>query len=75
MFNGVNWTWISGLNSTAQAGNYGIQGTPSETNIIGARKEGSAWMDIYNNFWVFGGIGSTSSTLGLLMQSFFLIFL
>ncbi len=60
------WTWMGG-NSAAPclqgvacsgaSGVYGTLGTPSETNLPGAREFGATWTDGSGNLWLFGGQG------------------
>lgn len=57
VFNGVNWTWVSGSNSIKEPGNYGVQGVPAMTNVPGARYNGISWIDSSNRLWLFGGMG------------------
>ncbi len=60
------WTWMSGSNVAAQpgiagayqgAGVYGTMGTPSPTNLPGARTDANSWSDAHGNLWLFGGSG------------------
>jgi hypothetical protein len=60
-FDGSNWTWISGSDTTNQAGNYGTQGNPATANIPGARSKAVTWVDGNGNLWLFGGIGYDSN--------------
>ena len=70
------WTWVSGSTNLptntsglfeAPAGVYGIQGTPSASNVPGGRYVGAAWTDASGSFWLFGGVGADSTdTDGLL---------
>lgn len=50
------WTWMSGSNSIKQFGVYGVKGTPSISNIPGARTSGVSWTDQSGNLWLFGGV-------------------
>jgi len=53
------WTWISGSNmGNNQQGVYGVEGTPSRTNVPGARIGSVSWTDSSGNLWLFGGYGS-----------------
>ena len=63
-FNGLNWTWISGSNSTYQHGIYGTKGIGSISNIPGARSGSISWIDSNNNLWLFGGAGYSSNNAG-----------
>ncbi|HLY75471.1 MAG TPA: fibronectin type III domain-containing protein [Planctomycetota bacterium] len=58
-FDGTNWTWISGSNTTDQTGTYGTKGVGAPANIPGARAMGAGWMDSSGRFWLFGGNGET----------------
>ena len=54
------WTWVGGSNVGNANGAYGALGTPSASNVPGARgSEGVAlsWTDNSGNFWLFGGDG------------------
>jgi hypothetical protein len=58
IFDGTDWTWISGSNSTNQAGVYGTKGIASSNNVPGAREGAISWIDSHdnlNNLWLFGG--------------------
>src|SRR5579863_3795309 len=55
------WTWVGGSNLTNQSGVYGTQGTPSASNIPGARQLSSSWLDSSGNLWLFGGNGYDSA--------------
>jgi N-acetylneuraminic acid mutarotase len=62
------WTWVGGSETGEAKGVYGTLGTPSASNVPGARgSEGIAvtWTDSSGNFWLFGGEGYDSTgTLG-----------
>ncbi|MBB6143530.1 N-acetylneuraminic acid mutarotase [Silvibacterium bohemicum] len=59
------WTWMGGSSTVPPviespqgvAGTYGTLGTPSPTNIPGARYGASAWTDAQGNFWLYSGNG------------------
>jgi N-acetylneuraminic acid mutarotase len=51
------WTWVSGSNTFESSGTYGTQGTPSTSNIPGARSSAIGWIDSSGNLWLFGGLG------------------
>lgn len=55
------WTWVSGAATANGAGVYGTQGTPSATNVPGARESGVAWIDAAGHLWLFGGAGYDST--------------
>jgi hypothetical protein len=59
MFNPSNktWTWVSGSNTANAFGNYGTLGTPSASNVPGARDASSSWIDRNGDLWLFGGTG------------------
>jgi N-acetylneuraminic acid mutarotase len=52
------WMWVNGNNVGDQPGIYGVKGTPSGTNVPGARYNASSWIDGDGNFWVFAGWGT-----------------
>jgi N-acetylneuraminic acid mutarotase len=56
----LEWTWVSGSSSNGQAGNYGIMGIPSPSNVPGARQQAATWLDSQGNLWLFGGDGYDS---------------
>lgn len=60
-FNGNQWTWVSGSKTYGQSGTYGVQGTPAASNVPGARKNASSWIDSSGHLWFFGGYGFDSS--------------
>jgi PKD repeat protein len=50
------WTWVNGLNTPNDPGNYGVQGVSSPLNRPPSRGWAAAtWVDLSNNLWVFGG--------------------
>lgn len=58
------WTWVGGSNTGGAKGVYGTLGTPSASNVPGARgSQGIAvtWKDSSGNFWLFGGDGYDST--------------
>jgi N-acetylneuraminic acid mutarotase len=56
----LGWEWVSGSSAVDQVGAYGSQGTPSGSNVPGARQSANGWIDSSNNLWVFGGQGYDS---------------
>ncbi len=69
VWDGANWTWISGINFINQIGVHGTKGTPSSDYYPGSRQGAVSWMDSAGNPWIFGGIvwkgtqGSSSNDL------------
>ena len=63
-FNGTNWTWVSGPNVIDQNGVYGTKGVAAGTNMPGARGWSISWIDIHDNFWLFGGWGYDANGSG-----------
>jgi hypothetical protein len=61
VFDGSNWTWVSGSSAKNQSGTYGALNTPAGTNIPGARSQSISWIDTDDNFWLFGGGGYDSA--------------
>jgi len=52
------WTWMKGDSTGSPYGVHGTMGVPSPLNVPGGRQEtSSAWTDISNNLWLFGGAG------------------
>ncbi len=60
------WTWMKGSNLSNQAGNYGVKGVASPTNIPSNRYQAAYWRDLQGNFWIFGG----SAKVGLNVESY-----
>ena len=60
-FDGTNWTWVSGSDTTNSTGNYGTRGVASASNIPGARQQSKGCVDSSGNLWLFGGSGRISS--------------
>lgn len=60
------WTWMSGSKIINQNGQYGTKGTGSATTTPGARYPLASWKDTSGNFWLFGGLGYSSSGAGYL---------
>jgi len=56
-FDGTNWTWVSGSNTTDQYGVYGTKGLADSGNVPGARAASVSWTDAGGNLWLFGGEG------------------
>ncbi|NHI94974.1 MAG: galactose oxidase [Candidatus Lokiarchaeota archaeon] len=56
-FDGSTWTWVSGNYSRNNSGIYGIKGVADAANMPGARRYSAYWVDLYGNFWLFGGTG------------------
>ena len=55
------WMFVKGSATFNFPGVYGTVGTPSVTNIPGARRGGVSWIDQANNLWMFGGYGKPAS--------------
>ena len=60
-YNGSEWTWMGGSNTTNEAGSYGTLGVAASSNVPGARDSAVGWVDADGNFWVFGGEGLDAS--------------
>jgi hypothetical protein len=54
-YSGGQWTRMGGPKIQQQKGIYGTQGTPSASNIPGARYLADNWIDASGNLWLFGG--------------------
>jgi hypothetical protein len=55
-FDGTNWTWEGGSNTTDQTGNYGTMGVTSSSNWPPSRAQGAYVTDPNTNtLWIFGG--------------------
>ena len=58
MWDGTDWTWITGSNTRNQSGVYGTKGVAAGTNVPGGRRGATMWMDTANNLiYIFGGLG------------------
>jgi len=55
------WLWLAGSNSVNAPGAYGTLGMAAAANTPGARHGASTWVDVYGNFWLFGGSGFDSA--------------
>ena len=61
------WTWMSGSNTSNQAGVYGTKGVPGAANVPGSRDGSISWTDGEGNLWLFGGNGyDVTATRGYL---------
>lgn len=49
------WTWMGGPDQSNEPGVYGSQGAAAAANIPSPRSNGTAWIDLAGNFWLFGG--------------------
>lgn len=63
--NNNQWAWISGSTESNAFANYGTQGNYSNSNQIGARRDGIGWAN-NNQVIIFGGYGNTANVTGLL---------
>ena len=52
------WTWVSGSNTTSQAGIYGTLNTAASGNAPGSRFGAQSWRDSSGNLYLFGGLGA-----------------
>jgi N-acetylneuraminic acid mutarotase len=57
----VEWTWVSGTDSSNQPGVYGTKGVADPSNCPGAREGAVSWFDSQGNLWLFGGVGIVSA--------------
>lgn len=55
------WTWVAGPNAVNQNAVYGTKGTPSSSNLPGARSYPVTWTDNSGHLWMFGGWGYDGS--------------
>ena len=63
-WDGANWTWMSGADTTNSGGVYGVAGTPSVANTPGARDTAIAWKDVGGRLWLMNGFGLDSTVTG-----------
>ncbi len=59
-----DWVWVSGADIPNQLGSYGTVGTPSGSNVPGARYNAVSWIDASGALWLFGGDGYDSGSHG-----------
>ncbi|NTV79808.1 MAG: hypothetical protein HGA24_00065 [Candidatus Aminicenantes bacterium] len=52
----VEWTWVSGSDSSNQPGVYGTKGEADPSNCPTARGHAISWTDSHGKLWLFGGI-------------------
>ncbi len=62
MFNGTNWTWVSGA---SQVNAVGVYDSPGQ-NVPGARVNSVTWADHNGILWLFSGYGYSNTTTGYL---------
>jgi N-acetylneuraminic acid mutarotase len=55
MYDGTQWTWISGSDIGGQDGTYGVKGKADIANEPGGRLGAVSWIDAKGKFWLFGG--------------------
>ncbi len=60
MWDGTNWTWVSGSSEADQDGSYGTKGAGAPGNVPGARGDAVSWTDSSGNLWLFGGVRPVS---------------
>ncbi|CAN5440904.1 hypothetical protein BH11BAC1_BH11BAC1_25270 [soil metagenome] len=58
------WVWLHGSSTSNSAGNFGVQGISSPTNVPPATYESCEWTDLNGNFWLFGGLNSSYNSYG-----------
>jgi N-acetylneuraminic acid mutarotase len=63
-YDGTNWTWVSGSDSTGRPGVYGTKGVAAAGNVPGARMGAATWLDASGDLWLFGGYGRNATTAG-----------
>ncbi len=56
------WTWMHGVNTPNFSGSFGVQGVAAPTNDPPALYETCEWTDLQGNFWIFGGLESSSGS-------------
>jgi len=57
MFDGTNWTWISGADTGNQPGSFGTENIADAGNLPGGHSGAASWIDSQDNLWLFGGQG------------------
>ena len=66
------WNWVSGSDVVYASGQYGTKGIANFSNVPGARSRAVAWVDNYNQLWLFGGEGRGYIADGITPASGFL---
>ncbi|MFC1671243.1 beta strand repeat-containing protein, partial [Spirochaetota bacterium] len=56
-FDGTNWTWVSGDNTSYDNAICGTKNVTDPTNKPGSRVSSVSWIDSSDNLWLFGGYG------------------
>lgn len=54
----LEWTWVSGSDTTEQLVVYGTKGVADPSNTPGGRSSAVSWLDLSGNLWLFGGMGT-----------------
>jgi hypothetical protein len=65
-WDGSNWTWVNGENTTNYSGTYGVygsKGVAASSNLPGSRRGANIWLDNQGKVWMFGGYGNASSLI------------
>ncbi len=63
-FDGANWTWVSGSNTTNQIGVYDTQGLTGDHTRAGARSGAAFAINSAGKVYIYGGTGYSSSLYG-----------
>ena len=65
MYDGTDWTWVSGTKGVYEKGVYGPKGSFDSNYTPGVRSEALSWSDKEGNFYLFGGVAyDVSGTRG-----------
>jgi N-acetylneuraminic acid mutarotase len=59
----LEWTWVSGSDTTWLEGIYGIKGIAAPSNVPRGRDFAVSWIDSSGKLWLFGGQGFTQPWL------------
>ena len=58
---GSGWAWMGGSTAYNVVGTYGTEGVAAPGNIPGGRTQAASFTDAAGNFWLFGGLGMSST--------------
>ncbi|CAN5423647.1 hypothetical protein BH10BDE1_BH10BDE1_04390 [soil metagenome] len=57
----LEWTWMSGSNTTNAASVFGTKGTEAAGNVPSGRERTTYWKDSSDNLWFYGGYDDAAS--------------
>src|SRR5580704_18612570 len=57
------WAWMKGDSTVNSTGSFGVKMAPSSANEPPARYACGYWTDTAGNFWIYGGLATTSGEI------------